>query len=235
MHYALQREFEPDVSAFIRRAVQPGMVVFDIGANIGQFTLLAAKRVGASGRVHAFEPAPEEYRKLCANVALNRFENVVLNALAVSDTVGEATLQVCGKGLGAYNSLGRPFREGPVTPVNVSCTTLDDYTRSAGLTHVDLIKMDIEGAELATLRGASELLSGPDAPTLVCEFSEMAAEGMGHSTRELRRHLEDLGYRIQRYDLGTHTLAPEPPRERYDYDNLICSRREVVLHSSLQS
>ena len=107
------------------------MVVFDVGANIGHFTLLSAKRVGPSGWVHSFEPSPREFAKLRANVVLNEFTNVELNPMAVCDHEGEISFQTCGDGLGMYNSIGRPFREGVITSSVVPCTTLDAYVRVA--------------------------------------------------------------------------------------------------------
>lgn len=228
-HYALGREFEPQVCDFFRKALRPGMVVFDLGANIGQYTLLAAKRVGPGGSVHAFEPAPEEYRKLCVNVEINGLANVVANPLAVCDRTGETALHTAGRGLGLYNSLGRPIRSADADVVRVPCTTLDDYVRAANVARVDLIKMDVEGAELAVVRGATELLSRSAAPVIVCEFSDPAAAGMGHTTADLRRALEAFGYRVYRYDIQHGTLTAEAARERYDYDNLVCSKQALFL------
>ena len=229
IHYALQREYEPEVSRFIRRALRPGMVVFDVGANIGHFTLLAAKRVGAAGQVHAFEPAKSECDKLAANVALNGFGNVVVNRVAVCEQSGQVALQTLTDGLGLYNTLGRPFRSGEFASVMVPCTSLDDYVRERQIGRVDLIKIDIEGAEINALTGAAQLLSRDDAPVIVCEFSDPAATGMGHSTRELRREIEALGFRIFRYEMQSGALVEEPPREWYDYDNLVCAKRPIVL------
>ena len=229
LNYALGREFEPDVGGFLRRMLRPGMVVFDIGANIGHFTLLAAKRVGPGGHVHAFEPAPEEFAKLQRNVVLNGFENVALNAVAVCDRAGAVALQTCAGGLGLYNSIGRPFRTAELSATTVPCTTLDVYTHERAIGRVDLIKIDIEGAEPAALSGATNLLAGPDAPVLVCEFSDPAAAGMGHTTQSLRQRLEELGYRLFRYDPAGPGLAEEAPREWYDYANLVCTKRAISL------
>lgn len=221
--YALGRESEPEICAFFRRVVKPGMVVFDIGANIGQFTLLAAKNVGPSGSVHSFEPGPEEYHRLCDNVRLNRFGQVHTVQKAICDQEGHVAFHTCSAdGLGAYNSLGKPFREANIQTVRVQATTLDRYVEAHGIGYVDLVKMDIEGAEMAALCGGSRLFSGVKAPLLVCEFSDPAAAGMGHTTRDLRRALEQLGYAIFRYNMESQGLEPEPSRDRYDYDNLIC-------------
>jgi FkbM family methyltransferase len=186
---------------------------------------MAAKRAGPNGAVHAFEPSPEEYDKLCSNVALNHLTNVVTNRVAVCDRIGQVRLQICGDGLGLYNSLGRPLN--PVARcVSVPCTTLDSYIQSAGIAKVDFLKIDVEGAELACLKGAAGLLSGPEAPIIICEFCDASAAGFGHSTRDLRRHLETLGYRVFRYHLAEHRLRPEPYVGGYSYDNLICVKKE---------
>ena len=233
LRYALGQQFEPDVCEVFRKVVKSGHVVFDVGANIGQFTLLAAKRVGASGSVHAFEPAPEEYRKLGANVSLNGFSNVVVNHVAICDRVGEAVLRTAGPGLGLYNSLGTPLTSSLIGHISVPCTTLDCYVEAGGVLRVDLLKVDVEGAELGVLRGAARLLSQSDAPVIVCEFSDLTGTDIGHSTRELRRCLKAFGYQhIYRYSLERRCLAPEPMRERYDYANLVCSKYDLTLTTS---
>lgn len=230
LRYALGQQFEPDVCEFFRKVVKPGQVVFDVGANVGQFTLLLAKRVGAFGCVHAFEPAPEEYRKLCANVSLNGFSNVLTNHVAICDRVGETVLRTAGPGLGLYNSLGRPLVSSQIGDISVPCTTLDCYVHARGVPRVDLLKVDVEGAELAVLRGAAQLLSRSDAPVIVCEFSDLTGTDIGHSTRELRRCLEAFAYRhIYRYSLERGCLVPEPERERYESANLICSKYDLAF------
>lgn len=229
LRYALGQQFEPDICEFFRKVLKPGQVLFDVGANVGQFTLLAAKRVGPSGRVHAFEPAPEEYKKLCTNVSMNRFPNVLTNPVAICDHVGETVLRTAGPGLGLYNSLGRPLASSLIGGISVPCTTLDSYVEAKGVPRVDLLKVDVEGAELAVLRGAAHLLSLSDGPIIVCEFSDLTGTDIGHSTRELRRCLEAFAYRhIYRYSLERSCLVPEPVRERYEYANLVCSKYDLT-------
>lgn len=98
LSYALQREFEPDISEFLKRVLRSGMVFFDVGANIGHFTLLAAKLVTDKGKVHAFEPSTTEYSKLLSNLRLNRLYNVVANQMAVANTDGDIFLNICNDG-----------------------------------------------------------------------------------------------------------------------------------------
>ena len=84
--------FEPETVRAFAALLAPGMTVMDIGANVGQFTLVAARRVGPSGRLHAFEPTPELAAHILRNLELNGLENVAVNAVAVSDVAGRATL-----------------------------------------------------------------------------------------------------------------------------------------------
>lgn len=84
--------YEEDTVRWFRKQLGAGMVVLDVGAHVGQYSLIAATDVGPGGRVHSFEPNPISNRRLSANVDLNGFRNVTVHQLAASDTIGEATL-----------------------------------------------------------------------------------------------------------------------------------------------
>jgi FkbM family methyltransferase len=221
--YALNREFEPEVCAFFRDRLFPGGVVFDVGANIGHFTLLAAKHVGSLGHVHAFEPSPKEFRKLASNVVLNQFANVTLNQTAICDRTGTIAFHLCEDGLGLYNSLAKSIHPTAVTII-VPCTTIDDYVVLHGIRKVDLVKIDVEGAEPMVLRGASTLLSRGDAPIVVCAFADPTLQGGGATSHMLRRAFEEFGYQLYRYDTSARQLIVEPERSWYQYDNLVCAK-----------
>src|SRR5882672_7880044 len=144
--------------------IQPGMTVFDIGANVGMYTVRAAKRVGAGGRVHAFEPTPQVAEKLRENILLNRLSNVTVQQVAVSDVPGVCTFfleEECNQ-----NSLVATAG----TPIQVKAITLDAYLNAVGMTQVDMIKIDIEGAEAKALRGGKSIFSAEQAPLLMLEF-----------------------------------------------------------------
>jgi FkbM family methyltransferase len=222
LRYALGQPYEPDVQAFLEGFLRPGMVFFDLGASIGHHTLIAAQRVGPGGEVHAFEPLPSEFAKLSANVRLNGFhDRVRLNQLAVSDHAGLVELHTAGDGLGAYASLGRPLWNQGGGVAQVSAITLEQYVRDASCPRIDVLKMDVEGAETAVLRGGHGLFAGHDAPLIICEFSDATAAGLGHSTGTLRDTLEGLGYGLFRFDPLLGRLVPEPRRPGYDYANLV--------------
>src|SRR5258708_4194632 len=92
--YAVGRSWEAEEKQFFERRLRPGMIVADIGANIGDYTLIAARAVGDSGKVYSFEPDPVNYGLLVRNVKLNRYTNIVPCSLAVADFVGERSLDL---------------------------------------------------------------------------------------------------------------------------------------------
>lgn len=144
---------------FLSSQVRPGETVYDIGANKGQMSLLFARRVGPSGCVLAFEPVPEEHESLCRNLRLNGLDWVEALPLAVSDAAGRATFTYAsdrptqGKLAGVEPTY---VNEGAGT-FEVETVTLDGLLEK-GLPAPDLLKIDVEGAAAAVLRGAARLL-----------------------------------------------------------------------------
>jgi FkbM family methyltransferase len=134
--------------------IRPGAIVYDVGANVGFFTLLASKLAGDSGRVHAFEPLPRNLDFLERHILLNDLANVHVGALAIAATSGEAHFRIA-----PHASMGGLHEGGDLRVVTAS---LDDLIASGRAARPDFIKMDIEGAESDALRGAAALLaSGP--------------------------------------------------------------------------
>ncbi len=191
--------FERDCSDFVKAFLRPGMIAFDIGANLGQYTVLAAHRVGQQGQVHSFEPCERMFHELEFNVGLNGLSHIcTLNRVAVSNTVGVATLSRYEEGAEVYGSLGAHKRSEAevVGHEDVQIITLDDYIEEKAIDRVDLIKMDIEGAELLALKGAQNLLSRDDAPTILLEMADINTEGFGYKAVEIWDFLTGIGYRI---------------------------------------
>ncbi len=188
--------FEAPECRFVNAFLEPGMTVLDVGANIGQYTLIAADRVGPGGHVHSFEPNPDMFAELAGNVARNGFEaRCTLNASAVTDKAGTATLSVHAPGEDVYGSLGSHQRVPTVGHRMVPTVTLDDYLAALPSPPViDLLKMDIEGAELAALQGAARLLGAVHAPVLMIEVSDTNTEAFGYPARECLDLLESFGY-----------------------------------------
>jgi len=146
--------YERHMQRLFRERIRPGATVFDVGANVGFFTLLASKLVGDSGRVHAFEPLPRNLEFLERHIRLNELANVHVGALAIAATSGEAHFRIA-----PHASMGGLAEGGDLRVVTAS---LDDLIASGRAARPDFIKMDIEGAESDALRGAATLLaSGP--------------------------------------------------------------------------
>ena len=183
--YILNRVHEPITTVLFKRVVKRGAVVVDAGANVGYFSLLAATLVGPTGKVISFEPEPSNFAYLKKNIELNKFDNVVPVQKAVSDTSGTTNLFICSYDSGHHTinradgiaaiAYGRSFEE---RSVSIETTRLDDALRSLGVTKVDVIKVDIEGAEALAIKGMQSLFAQPDL-TVFIEYFPLLIEKMG--------------------------------------------------------
>jgi FkbM family methyltransferase len=156
---------EEAVQQAVADILKPGATFWDIGAHIGFFSLLASRLVGDAGRVHAFEPMTENRKRLLAAVELNQGNNLTVHAVAVAGASGEAVLHAH---LSTTMWTLVPKRE-ETAGITVPCSTLDEMAQS--LASPDLIKIDVEGAEVSVLRGGSEFLQRAR-PPLIVEFSD---------------------------------------------------------------
>jgi FkbM family methyltransferase len=178
----------------LRERLRGGGDFVDVGAHIGMYSVTAALALRGRGRVLAFEPNPAARAQLEENLALNRCENVIVCAAAVSDVVGEAVLHVPATPDPSFSSLeGGRFAEGE--PVAVGATTVDREVGALGLRPA-VVKIDVEGAELAVVAGMERTLEAR--PALLVEVGES-------SGAELERKLAERGYRA--YRVGRR-LAP---------------------------
>jgi FkbM family methyltransferase len=186
MRIALKRSYEAHVSGVMRPLLKPGMVVVDVGANIGYYTLLAASRIGEAGKVLAFEPSADNCRLLQMSLEANSFGNVILHPVAVADFAG-----VVGFATGGSN--GSINRDDPTAmPFQVQAVRLDDLLGDEP--RIDLVKMDIEGAEGLALAGMEQLLTRHKS-IIFTEFSPAALEVRSHLTPEsFLDRIRALGY-----------------------------------------
>ena len=223
--------FELAERYFVRSFLRAGDIFVDVGANIGLFTLIAARVVGDSGTVYAFEPAQQSYQRLCDNVALNQLRNVTCLPLALSSRSEQLMITVPLDGWDAWSSFAIPTAGDTFGSEDVPCISWDRFADERGLTgRVALMKIDVEGWEREVLSGAAATLIRADAPVLQVEFTEAAAESAGSSCRQLYRTLEELGYRMYTFDHRRRTLQRDPLREHYPYLNLFAIKEvEPVL------
>ena len=186
----------------MRTLAGPGDVVIDAGANIGLFSLIAAARVGAHGRVVACEPVPGTMALLRANVARNRYHWVELHEVAVAETPGRLELEDLGAGSGL--SSFAPAQAGRGRRIEVAVTTLDELAGD-DLSRTRVVKLDVEGAELRALRGATRLLETAR-PDFIVELEPEHLERQGGSIQELQSLFERSNYVA--YAVAGQTLQP---------------------------
>ena len=207
--------FEPAERAFVSRFLRAGMTALDIGAHHGLYTLLASKRVGPNGRVFAFEPSPRERKALQRNVKLNRYENVVIEELALGNEEGERSLYVVQGHETGCNSLKPPTVHAITWAVPVHVSSLDQWLATHNVGNVDFIKLDVEGGELAVLQGAQKLLESAPRPVILAEVQDIRTQPWGYRAGEVIRFLSDKGYKwfslsaegaLSPLDLGAETF-----------------------------
>jgi FkbM family methyltransferase len=199
-----QRSYEPVFyRAFVDR-IQPGMQVADLGAHVGFFTLGAALRAGDRGKVFSFEPSPSTVASLRRNVALNRWQDrVEVIEAAVSDKEGFVSFFTNGTSMAASLSRNNvevlnPEHPAAATEVTVRSLTLDQVCKSRQA-RLDVIKIDVEGAELLALRGAREVLQ-TDRPVILCEIHPLQMQQCGCTVEELKQFIGSLRYALEPLD-----------------------------------
>lgn len=184
----LEGGYENTECRFERCLLKPGMTVLDIGAHCGFHTLLLSKSVGPRGRVLAFEPSPWDRKRLRLHVAMNFCWNVRVLPWALGEQHGSATLYVVRENT-VLNSLRPQPSVSPGTPMEVTVRRLDSVLSQLGIMKVDFVKLDVEGAELAVLKGAERLLCTIPRPVVLCEVLEETARAWGYSSRQIIEHL----------------------------------------------
>ncbi|MBN2570220.1 MAG: FkbM family methyltransferase [Deltaproteobacteria bacterium] len=225
--------YEEPERKFVARVVKDGMVFFDVGANLGIYTLIAAKRVGLSGSVHSFEPSPVECSKLSRNIRFNRLTNVVINQVAVGDLNKEITLKMYADGWGAYNTIGHAVEvDAPFSEIAVKQVTLDTYIHDREIKRVDFIKIDVEGAEQKVFHGGGTLVWPRLRPIVMVEFSDRRTGPLGYQARELWSWLAGFNYRWFQINQSDGGLSPAEMKQQYSYDNLVGVPDEKIVDLS---
>jgi FkbM family methyltransferase len=230
--------FEPGTTKLIEQIVRPGMVVIDLGAHVGYYTLLAARLVGQQGKVFAFEPDPGNYALLLENIALNGFGSVQALRQAVADRSGSTSFFLSPWG-SDRNSLYQDNSGLEAQRVDVEVITLDDFLVQAGNPIVDLVKMDIEGSELAALEGMKKTLKRTR--RLIMEFSPVSVHAGSSNPEQLLDMLNRFGFTVQIIQ-EDGTLEPldsidfsrlvEDLIKAKNYVNLFCEKPEFLAKST---
>ncbi|HEX7724163.1 MAG TPA: FkbM family methyltransferase [Candidatus Paceibacterota bacterium] len=185
--------FESYETDLFKQALKPGMKVLDVGAHIGYYSLLAAKAVGPTGRVISFEPEPRNNALLTKNVAANNFKNVMIVDVAASDTVGTHDFY-----LEKYNKGHHSFGKGSPTAEKITVTTdsIDNVLKRAGDPVIDVMKIDIEGAEPIAFRGMQDTIARSPNLTIFAEIYPSAITRLGGNALTFLEQLTSYGFKL---------------------------------------
>jgi len=193
--------WEPKTTDYLCSALLPAQVFVDIGANVGYFTLLAARCVGPLGKVLAVEPNPAMTEQLRQNIARSGLTNVVAEVVACSASTGVCRLYTGGPYNTGRSSLCSRNLQWTAS-VDVNCVPADILAEKHALPRIDLVKIDVEGAELEVLRGMRDILKHWR-PKIVIELLPSLLEGFSTTFNEVLEYMAGLGYSIR--PLGEHS------------------------------
>ena len=182
-------QYEPAKQRLIKRFLRPGMTLVDVGANKGDFTLIAARLAGDRGTVLSFEPEPTNFHWLERSIALNEYRNVRAYRVALGDTEGAAQLYLGAKS--GWHTLVSNYHRG-LGSQTIETRTLDSVLHEAALPKADMIKIDVEGWELPVLRGAIQTLRSSDGAIVLLDLHPH----LGADVREISNLLLALGFRL---------------------------------------
>jgi FkbM family methyltransferase len=200
---AALNSFEPFTTEIFEKVLKRGDTVIDIGANVGYYSLVAARIVGESGKVYAFEPNPKTYSWLIKNIELNKYDNIVPVAKAITNKVGTAQLFIYGNS--EYDTLSQSGSNRK--SVKVETETLDHFFGNKGEA-VNVIKIDIEGGEMDALLGMTNLIRQSKKLKMFVEFSPYFVQRGGYSP-------EAFLHKLRSYNFSFYVIDESKKRLRY--------------------
>jgi FkbM family methyltransferase len=218
------------MTVIFTKHVTEGMTVIDVGAHAGYYTLLAARAVGGKGSVFAFEPEPSNYELLLKNIQLNSHQNVIPVQKAVTNITGPVKLFLAEDASG-HSILSDNPHQGAIL---VDSTTLDDFFASR-TQPINIIKIDVEGAEDAVLEGMRRIITENPELTIFTEFSPEALKRAGCLPTEYLKKLTNYGFDIYLIDEKKQSLEPAEVNrvlqecKSIGYVNLLCHRGQKGL------
>ena len=196
------------------KCLKEGDVVFDVGANIGIYSLLAAQVIGPRGKIFAFEPTPPTYDALVRNLNKNHVDSQCMSirkGLSDRNSVGRVSSPDQAKRYqsgDAFNFI-ETVDIAPTDAGAIELTTIDEFAKAHAIDRIDVIKIDIEGAELLCLKGATSFLSSKDRPIILFEAIDDNSKRFGYSAMDVILYLSQFGYRFEVVELNQYLAIPE--------------------------
>jgi len=198
----------PNVFAHLKqisKILSEGNVVFDVGANVGMYSVWMSRCVGEHGCVYVFEPIRQTYFDLLTTIGINKCGNIKAFNMGFFNKNGKLTMNVFDKGYSGWSTVGEPIMyfkgevRRPVSKEVVEMTTLDNFVEREGIDTIDFLKVDVEGAEEFVFQGASKLLQQKRVKLIGFEISKAPLDGVGSSARRVIKTLRDFGYYTYEY------------------------------------
>jgi len=177
--------------------------VLDVGAHIGYYSLIAATPIGPNGKVFAFEPAPDNFEILRQNIELNGHTNIVPVQKAVDAKSGQRTF-LLAESSDSHGFFTHPLSRTKSTCL-VACVAIDEFL--AGHT-VDVVKLDVEGAEPAAILGMKNTLQQNPNLTLIAEINPFCLAEAGYTVRQYVDMLTDLRFTLELVDEHVEKVVP---------------------------
>jgi FkbM family methyltransferase len=200
--------YEKDNFDFLTAAVKQGDTVLDVGAHIGLFAVIASKLTGANGKVIAFEPAPATFNLLQQTVKINNAGNTITTIQkAVGSEPGKTTFFISDSVADNSNSLVSYLGDRPLNGIDIDITSIDTVVAEQQLSRVNFIKIDVEGAEYDTLRGAAQTFKR-FAPHAIVAIHPVPIVAKGDKLEDIYDFIVALNYRI---------TVDEKPLSREDF------------------
>ncbi|MBW6497513.1 MAG: FkbM family methyltransferase [Bacteroidales bacterium] len=203
---------------FLEKNLKEGDVFVDVGANIGCYTLVAAKLVGPTGRVFAFEPVSYVFEHLQFNLQLNGFSQVIPERLALLDKPVSVELYIADRENLGMSSIFHHDTESGITE-KADAVSLDDYAAGAGIDQINIVKIDIEGAELEALMGMEQSLNR-FRPLLIVEISDEVLHTDAIRKQQTLEWLKKHRYVMKWIDTCGNLLN-EPDKQSLNYFNFV--------------
>ncbi len=188
--------YELPIQQALSDYLKPGDTFYDIGANVGFFSIVAANLVKQDGRIYAFEPSPKNAADLRHNAKINNFSNINVIEKAVSSETGEGKLLI-GDYCGAYSlsTTGSFSRVVAKNEITVEVISIDNLLDMHELTPPDVVKIDVEGAEKDVLQGMVQTIEQFH-PIIIYEIDDKVRDSYEHKQQQVDSFMRALGYKI---------------------------------------
>lgn len=210
---------------YIKMHFRANNTFIDIGANVGSYSLVASGLAGKSGKVYAFEPVSHVYRQLSQNIELNNISNIIAEPLAIYEQKKLLDIHVSDLENTGMSSIFRHDHESGETQ-RVQAIVFDDYVMEHDIREIQIIKMDIEGAELHALKGMQMVLKNLR-PCLIIELSPTALENAPTDSQDIISYLAGFNYSPR--GINSKGELFEPGKEIPAYTNYVFLPDEVKL------